>query len=84
MQAELYCTHCHNHFTAPDASAAQALQRITQEGPWCALGDGETFEDHLSAALNEQEPIYCPECGRAVTLDEESLGRLSSELLANW
>ena len=27
MQAELYCTHCHCHFTAPDAPAAEQLVR---------------------------------------------------------
>ena len=84
MQVELYCPNCHCHFPAPDTPAAEVLERISEEGPWCALGDGETVEDRISAALNDEEPIYCPLCGEAVTLNEESLGRFTRELLAHW
>jgi hypothetical protein len=84
MQLELYCSNCHCHFTAPDTPAAEVLERITEEGPWCALGDGETFEDRLSTALHDEEPIHCPICGTDVTRNEETLGRLTQEMLAHW
>jgi hypothetical protein len=81
---ELYCPNCSCRFTAPDTPASEILERITEEGPWCALGDGETFEDHISIALEDQEPICCPVCGEAVTRNEESLGQLAQQMLANW
>jgi hypothetical protein len=84
MQVELYCCHCHTHFAAPKTPAGEVLERLSEEGPWCALGDGETVEDHISNALTDQEPIACPVCGEAVTLDEPSLARFAQEMLTHW
>lgn len=85
MQVLLYCSCCHGRFDAPpDTPVAEVLDRVSAEGPWSALGDGETLEDHVSALLNDQEPIRCPECGAAVTVDEQSLGRFTREMLAQW
>jgi hypothetical protein len=84
MQLELHCSHCHYHFTAFETPAADVLERITEQGPWCALGDGETLEDHVSAALIDEETVRCPLCGRPAAVDEESLGRFTREMLANW
>jgi hypothetical protein len=57
---------------------------MIDEGPWYALGDGETFEDMIFAAVTSRGAIYCPECGQPVSISEESLGRLSLEMLAHW
>jgi len=82
MQVELHCPACLLHFRS-DLDAA-ALDRISAAGPWCALGDGETLEDRLHADLLADEEACCPLCGTDVAVTEESLGELSSELLAQW
>lgn len=52
--------------------AEQLIERFNREGPWDGLGDGQTFEDI----------IYNKFAERGVTLSEESLGRLTMEMLA--
>jgi hypothetical protein len=85
MQVELYCPQCACRFAAaPETPAAEILDRMTEEGPWYALGDGETFEDMIFAALTSRGAIHCPECGEQVAVSEESLGRLTMELLSSW
>jgi hypothetical protein len=85
MQVELYCPCCSCRFAAPpDTPAAEVWDRMTEEGPWYALGDGETFEDMIFAALTARGAICCPECGRPVSISEESLGQMAQEMLANW
>ena len=85
MQVELYCPHCFCRFAAcPDTPAAEVIDRMTEEGPWYALGDGETFEDMIFATLIGEGVIRCPECGDPVTVNEESLGRLTMEVLGSW
>jgi hypothetical protein len=56
---------------------------MTEEGPWYALGDGETFEDMIFSALTARGAICCPDCGRPVSISEESLGKMALEMLAN-
>src|SRR4051812_13257653 len=85
MQVELFCPHCHCRFAAsPDAPAAEVLDRMTEEGPWYALGDGQTFEDMIFHALTERGAILCPDCAEPVSVSEESLGQLTMEVLASW
>ncbi len=85
MQVELRCSHCPCRFAAhPDTPAGTVLERMIEEGPWYALGDGETFEDMIFAAVTARGAIYCPECGRPVSISEESLGQLSQQVLAHW
>jgi hypothetical protein len=85
MQVELFCPHCSGRFAAsPETPAAQVLERMTEEGPWYALGDGATFEDMIFASLVERGAITCPECGDPVTVNEESLGQFTREVLAHW
>jgi len=85
MQVELYCTNCQCRFAAPpDASAAEVAARMAVEGPWYALGDGETFEDMIFSTLTAKGEINCPECGEAVHVSEESLGQLAMEVLGSW
>jgi hypothetical protein len=85
MQVELYCPRCSSRFAAPpDTPAAEILDRMIDEGPWYALGDGETFEDMIFAALTSRGTIRCPECETPVEVSEESLGRIALELLAQW
>ena len=85
MQVELYCDKCSCRFVAPpESSAAQILSRMTQEGKWYPLGDGETFEDMIFSALTEQGAIYCPRCGEEASVSEESLGLVALNMLAEW
>jgi hypothetical protein len=85
MQIELLCPRCACRFgAAPETPAAEVFDRMTEEGPWYALGDGETFEDMIFAALTARGAIHCPDCGEAVGVSEESLGQLTQEMLARW
>ncbi|HZU38879.1 MAG TPA: hypothetical protein VFA18_23330 [Gemmataceae bacterium] len=85
MQIELSCPLCHCRLAAdPESPAAEVIDRMTEEGPWFALGDGETFEDMIFAALMERGVIGCPECGEPVAINEQSLGRLAQDILASW
>jgi hypothetical protein len=85
MHVELYCPSCQSRFAAsPDAPATDVFDRATEEGPWGALGDGETFEDAVAAALADRGAERCPQCGAAATVSEESLGRLTLQLLGTW
>jgi hypothetical protein len=85
MQIELYCPCCTCQFkAAPETPAAEIIDRMTEEGPWYALGDGETFEDMIFAALTARGTIRCPQCGEPVSVSEESLGQLAMEVLAQW
>jgi hypothetical protein len=85
MQIELACANCACRFAAaPDTSSSEIVDRMTEEGPWYALGDGETFEDMIFAALTARGAIRCPECGDLVSVSEESLGQAAMEMLTQW
>jgi hypothetical protein len=85
MQVELYCQVCCDRFVAPpEMPAVEVLERMIDEGPWFALGEGETFEDMIFAALSSRGAICCPECHRPVSVSEESLGQMAMGLLAQW
>ncbi len=85
MHVELFCPICERRFeTSPDTPAALVFERVTEEGPWGVLGDGETVEDSVAAALARRGADRCPCCGGTATVDEESLGRLTLELLGTW
>jgi hypothetical protein len=85
MQVELLCPHCEHRFRVPpDAPVHEALDRVADEGPWTALGDGETLEDKLYAAIDAGETIHCPVCDAAVPLSEEHLAQLALDVLAQW
>jgi len=85
MQVELLCPHCSCSFAAsPDAPAAEILDRMAEEGPWYALGDGETFEDMIFSTLFACGSIRCSECGAPVAVSEQTLGQLTMEVLGSW
>ena len=85
MQVELYCPNCSCSFQAdPDTPAAEVLDRMADEGPWYALGDGETFEDMIFSTLFACGNIRCAECGGVAHVNEQSLGRLTMEVLGSW
>lgn len=85
MHVDLLCPHCWHSFAAEmNSTAGNLFDRVIQEGPWCALGDGETLEDHLFHVLNDHSDIHCPECGELVPVEEESVGQVAREVLAQW
>ncbi len=85
MQIELLCPQCACTFTAPPETRAEdIIDRMSHEGTWYGLGEGETFEDMIFSALTRQGAIRCPACGDPVLVSEESLGRLALEVLASW
>ncbi len=85
MQVELYCPHCCCRFVAaPETPATEVLDRMADDGPWYALGDGETFEDMIFNTLFSRGHIRCAECGQPVHVTEESLGQLTLEVLGSW
>src|ERR1700716_1937690 len=85
MQVELHCPHCLCSFAAsPDAPATEVLDRMAEEGPWYALGDGETFEDMIFSTLFASGSIRCSECGESVSVNEESLDQLTLEVSGSY
>jgi hypothetical protein len=43
---------------------------MTEEGPWIALGRGDTFEAMVFAALTARGWVGCPDCGGAAAVRE--------------
>jgi hypothetical protein len=83
MQVELYCSCCTCRFVAPpQASSDEVFDRMFNDGPWYALGDGETFEDMIFSTLSDHGQICCPECGEPVNVSEESLGELALSMIS--
>ena len=66
----------------PRRVGERVTDRMFDQGPWYALGDGETFEDMIFTTLTSEGEIHCPECGDAVAVSEESLGRVALSMLA--
>ena len=60
----------------------EAMSRIFPEVPGFALGDGETFEDMIFTALDDDRTTDCPTCGETMQVSEESLGQLALSMLA--
>jgi hypothetical protein len=85
MQVELYCPSCCTSFLAdPHTPAQQVLDRMAEEGPWYALGDGETFEDMIFTTLFACGTIRCADCGEPASVTEQSLGQMAMEVLGSW
>lgn len=85
MHVELRCSRCPCRFDAlSELLTGRALDQLHEEGPWYSLGDGETLEDHIYATLTPPGKDRCPECGEALSVPEESLGRLARSLLTHW
>jgi hypothetical protein len=64
--------------------ATEVLNRMAEDGPWYALGDGETVEDMIFSTLLDCGGIRCGECGESAGVTEESLGQLTMEVLGSW
>jgi hypothetical protein len=85
MRLELSCQHCTHTFYLPANSATAAvLEQVATQGPWCALGDGETLEDKVYTDLLGHASICCTKCGGPVAPREESLHWFAQEMLACW
>jgi hypothetical protein len=81
MQTELYCPCCQCRFRAAANTPANAIvDRMTEEGPWIALGEGETFEDMIVAALAQRGRILCPECRQVLSIQKVGSRRRSRAL----
>lgn len=82
---ELFCPHCCVSFVScPEAPAREVLDRMAEEGPWYALGDGETFEDMIFSTVFACGSIRCAECGERATVTEQTLGQWTMEVLGSW
>jgi hypothetical protein len=85
MQVELYCPHCCMSFVAdPKTPARDVLDRMAEEGPWYALGDGATYEDMIFSTLFACGNIRCATCGEPANVSEQSLGQMTMEVLGSW
>ncbi|MGL4551254.1 MAG: hypothetical protein ACRC33_08700 [Gemmataceae bacterium] len=85
MRIELYCPCCDLAFVAPpETPAADVLEQMADQGPWYALGDGETFEDMIFSTVFACGHVRCGECGEPVGVNEESLSQLALEVLGSW
>ncbi|NBO93155.1 MAG: hypothetical protein EBV06_12730 [Planctomycetia bacterium] len=85
MQIELYCNCCDRAFVAPsEIPAAEVLDCMAEQGPWYALGDGETFEDMIFSTIFARGHIRCGDCGEPVSVNEESLSAMALEVLGSW
>jgi hypothetical protein len=85
MQVELYCPCCDRAFVAaPETPARDVLDRMAEQGPWYALGDGETFEDMIFSTVFACGHVRCGECGEPAEVSEESLSQLAYEVLGAW
>lgn len=85
MRVELKCPACCGQFVAPPhASAEEIRDQMTEGGQWYSLGEGETFEDMIFTTLTQDGAIFCPDCGAAVEVSEESLAQLAMEVLECW
>ena len=83
MPIEMCCPQCFGRFeAAPESLGEETLTGIFPEVPCAALGDGETFEDMISAALGERPASPCPSCGERLRVSEEGLGQLALTMLA--
>ena len=80
MQVEMHCPACLSNYES-DIDEVN-FDRISEESPWTALGDGTTLEDELSARL--EDDLECPCCGGPVDVLPTSLGRLSLQMLTQW
>src|SRR5262249_32431505 len=85
MVFELDCPECAQAFAIPaDSPAGEVLAQLADEGPWTALGDGQTLEDRVSIALQGTGLVHCPQCRRPVTAGEENLAQIAHGLLMQW
>ena len=85
MKIELSCRNCFCRFAAPpETGNEEVFDRMFDNGPAYALGDGETFEDMIFTTLIGCGTIRCTECGEPASVTEQSLGQLTMEMLGSW
>ena len=85
MHVELYCPRCCMSFVAePETPASDVLNRMAEEGPWYALGDGQTYEDMIFSTLFACGTIRCAACGEPASVSEQSLSQMAMEVLGSW
>ncbi len=83
MLLELRCPCCGCHLSgSPETPSEDILDRMTDDGPWFALAEGDTFADMIEAALSSRGAIHCPDCCGVVAVREASLAACDRELVA--
>jgi hypothetical protein len=81
MEIELCCAPCGCRFSAaPETPRDAVMDRMTDDGPWFGLAEGNTFEDMIFAALLSRGAIGCPECRELVDVRETSIGALVDQM----
>jgi hypothetical protein len=82
MIIDLVCPCCPFQFSAPAAAdAVHILDRMIEDGPWLALGEGDTFEDMVVRAVNTRGAIRCPDCREALIVNHEEPSQFREDLL---
>jgi len=80
MWIHLYCSSCSCLFSAlADTPASQVLDRMTDDAPWFALAEGDTFEEMVSAALQRRGKLICPECREEIQVLHDAQKPLQHE-----
>ena len=70
---------CDGRFAAPaETPGEDIVRRMTDEGPWLALGDGDCFRNMIRTAFLRRGRISCPECGGSLLIAIEQ-AHLSAE-----
>jgi hypothetical protein len=79
MEIQLICPDCDGRFAAPaETPGEDIVRRMTDEGPWLALGDGDCFRNMIRTAFLRRGRISCPECGGSLLIEIEQ-AHLSAE-----
>lgn len=84
MWIRLFCACCSCQYRSPvETPASQVLDQMTDDSPWFALAEGDTFEGMVSAALDRRGRILCPECGEEVQVLYDSKSGSADGLLSS-
>ena len=78
MSVELRCGRCACEFSTPKKRFS--YEPTFHEETWYDLGDGNTLEDSIHGALDND--LACPACGEALAMSEQQLGDLAMAMLA--
>lgn len=85
MAIELECPGCDRPFTWRCAtSAGQVLNRIADGDRALGMGDGQTIEDLVYAAVISERSVQCPHCHAALEMNDDGVAIVAQQLLQAW